>query len=118
MTTRDEGIHGEDAAVQTLKKEGYRILERNHRNKLGEIDIVAEEKKCLVFVEVKKRNTSSFGEAVYAVDKRKKRHLVKAAMMYMKINRCFDRQARFDVIAIDGEQIKLIRNAFLVDEIR
>lgn len=103
-------------AVTTLRRNGYRIVERNHRNKLGEIDIIAEDKGCLVFVEVKKRNTCRFGEAVYAVNERKKQHLIKAALFYMKTRGCFDRPVRFDVIGIDSDRVKLIKNAFLVEE--
>jgi putative endonuclease len=118
-TSREEGIRGEDMAIKTLKKKGYKIVERNHRNKLGEIDVIAEEGGCLVFVEVKKRNTTRFGEAVCAVDERKKRHLVRAALFYMKLHDCFDRSVRFDVIGIDNERTKLVKNAFLVeDEVR
>ena len=58
MTSREEGPpQGKMTAIKTLKKKGYRIIERNHRNWLGEIDVVAEEGGCLVFVEVKKRNS-------------------------------------------------------------
>lgn len=116
MSNRDEGALGEEMAIQTLTSKGYRIIERNHRNKLGEIDIVAEEGGCLVFIEVKKRNTSRFGEAICAVDERKKRHLTKAALFYMKMHDCFGRRVRFDVIGIDSGQTKLVKNAFLVED--
>ena len=116
MSNRDEGLRGEEMAIKTLKREGYKIVERNHRNRLGEIDVIAEEGGCLVFVEVKKRNTGRFGEAICAVDERKKQHLVKAALFYMKMHHCFDRSVRFDVIGIDNERTKLVRNAFLVEE--
>ena len=115
-TSREEGLAGEETAIRTLKKKGYRIIERNHRNRLGEIDVVAEEGGSLVFVEVKKRNTGRFGEAICAIDENKKRHLVKAALFYMKMHRCFGRSIRFDVIGIDNERIKLVQNAFLVEE--
>ena len=116
MTNREEGLKGEDMAIKTLKKAGYKIVERNHRNLLGEIDVVAEEGGSLVFVEVKKRNTARFGEAVCAVNDRKKRHLVKAALLYMKMHNCFGRRVRFDVIGIDHDRTKLVKNAFLVEE--
>jgi putative endonuclease len=116
VSSREEGARGEDAAIKTLKRNGYRIVERNYKNKLGEIDVVAEEGDCLVFVEVKKRNTPFFGEAVCAVDENKKRRLVRAALFYLKEHRCWNRRARFDVIGIDDERIKLVRNAFLVEE--
>jgi putative endonuclease len=104
-------------AIKTLKRKGYRIIERNHRNRLGEIDVVAEEGDCLVFVEVKKRNSNRFGEAVCAVDERKKRHLMKAALLYMKIHDCFGRHVRFDVIGIDSDRTKLVKNAFLIEDV-
>jgi putative endonuclease len=116
VTSREEGLRGEDMATQTLRKKGYKILERNHRNKLGEIDVVAEEGGFLVFVEVKKRNTSRFGEAICAVDERKQRHLVRAALLYMKMHDCFGRRVRFDVIGIDKDRTKLVKNAFLIEE--
>ncbi len=103
-------------AIRTLKSKGYRIVERNHRNRLGEIDVIAEEGGCLVFVEVKKRNSERFGEAICAVDERKKHHLIRTALLYMKMHDCFGRSVRFDVIGIDKERTKLIKNAFLVEE--
>jgi putative endonuclease len=78
--------------------------------------VIAEEGGCLVFIEVKKRNTALFGEAVCSIDERKKRHLVKAALFYMKVHKFFGRSARFDVIGIDGGRVKLVKNAFLVEE--
>ena len=100
-------------AVKTLKRKGYKIVERNYRTGSGEIDVVAEEGGCLVFVEVKKRNTDLFGEAVCAIDERKKRHLVRAALYLYEDPRVHsDRSVRFDVIGIDSGQIKLVKNAF------
>ncbi len=116
MTSREEGIRGEETAIETLKRRGYKIVERNYRSRLGEIDVIAEEGGCLVFVEVKKRNTPLFGEAVCSIDERKKRHLVRAALFYLKTHHCSDRSVRFDVIGIDYDKIKLVKNAFLVEE--
>jgi putative endonuclease len=115
---REEGALGEEMAIRTLKHKGYKIVERNHRNKLGEIDIIAEEGGYLVFVEVKKRNTARFGGAICAVDDRKKHHLIRAALFYMKMHDCFNRPVRFDVIGIDQEQVKLVKNAFMVEDDR
>jgi len=116
LSTREEGLRGEEMAIKTLKRAGYKIVERNHRNPLGEIDVIAEEGGSLVFVEVKRRNSRSFGEAICAVDEQKKRHLVRAALLYMKMHHCFDRRVRFDVIGIDENRTKLVKNAFLVEE--
>lgn len=116
LSRREEGREGEKRAEQTLKKEGYTIIEKNFRTRFGEIDIIAEEKGCLVFVEVKKRNTATFGDPFHAVNKRKQQHLIKSALFYMKSHRSFDRKVRFDVVGIDGDGVKIIRNAFMVDE--
>ncbi|MGA3174113.1 MAG: YraN family protein [Syntrophorhabdales bacterium] len=116
MGNREEGLAGEEMAIKTLKRKGYKIIERNYRSRLGEIDVIAEEGECLVFVEVKKRNTGLFGEAVCSIDDRKKKHLVKAALFYLKTHDGFNRSVRFDVIGIDSKRIKLVKNAFLVEE--
>lgn len=116
MGNREEGLRGEEMAIKTLKSKGYKIVERNHRNRLGEIDVIAEEGGCLVFVEVKNRNTALFGEALCSIDERKKRHLVRAALLYMKMHHCFNKSVRFDVIGIDSERVKIVKNAFLVED--
>jgi putative endonuclease len=113
---REEGLLGEEIAIETLKGKGYKVVERNHRNRLGEIDVIAEEGGCLVFIEVKKRNSARFGESLWAIDARKRRHLIRAALLYMKIHKSFDRSVRFDVIGIDGERVKIVKNAFLVED--
>jgi putative endonuclease len=113
---REEGQAGEESAVKALKRKGYKIIERNYRTRLGEIDVIAEEDGCLVFVEVKKRNTGLFGEAVCSIDDRKKKHMVNAALYYLKAHRAFSRRIRFDVIGIDADKVKLVKNAFMVEE--
>ena len=111
-----EGSLGEEQAVKALKRQGYKILERNHRTRFGEIDVIAEEGGTLVFIEVKKRNTGQFGDALAAITKTKQRHMVKSALWYMKKHRCFDRSVRFDAVGLDGEQVKIVKNAFLVED--
>jgi len=110
------GKVGETAAVQYLKKRGYRIIEQNYRTKAGEIDIIAREKRTLVFVEVKSRSSKSFGSPKWAITPKKKRNLSKAALYYLKITDQSGAKARFDVVSIladeDGMEIELIRNAF------
>jgi putative endonuclease len=113
---REEGKEGEDKAVATLKREGYKIVERNYRNLFGEIDIIAEEGGYLVFVEVKKRNSSFFGGSLLAVDRKKQRHIIRSAMGYLKDHQWFDRKIRFDVVGIDRETVKLVKYAFIVED--
>ncbi|OPY73048.1 MAG: hypothetical protein A4E62_00662 [Syntrophorhabdus sp. PtaU1.Bin002] len=115
LSKREEGQEGEERAVRILKKEGYRIIERNYRTRFGEIDIIAEEKDYLVFVEVKKRNTPAFGDPFHAIDARKRQHMIKSALFYLKNHNCFDRRVRFDVVGVDGDGVKIIRHAFILE---
>ena len=116
MDTIREGSLGEELAVKALKREGYKILERNHRTRFGEIDVIAEEGGALVFIEVKKRNSDRFGDALSAITRTKQRHMVKAALWYLKRHKCFDKRMRFDAVGLDGNRVKIVRNAFLVEE--
>jgi putative endonuclease len=114
MNRQEEGFQGEEAAIKALKGEGYRILERNYRSRFGEIDVIAEDGDYLVFVEVKKRNTESFGPSFSSITKRKRDHLIKSALFYLKAHKCFDRHVRFDVVGIDRGAAKIMKHAFLV----
>ncbi|HXX57941.1 MAG TPA: YraN family protein [Thermodesulfovibrionales bacterium] len=94
------GIKGEELAVRFLRKKGYRILRKNFRSPVGEIDIIAEEGKTIVFVEVKTRTDDSFGHPFEAVDTRKKEKLRRAALSYLK--QCKEElPSRFDVLSIE-----------------
>jgi putative endonuclease len=116
MDKRQEGFLGEEMAVQSLKKKGYKILQRNYANRFGEIDIIAEDRGALVFVEVKKRASGRFGGPFSAIDERKKDHLIRTALYYLKENKAYDKRARFDVVGIEGDRLQIIKNAFFVDE--
>lgn len=78
----DEGKRGEDIAVAFLKKKGFTILDRNFRIRGGEIDIVAQDKKTLVFIEVKTRSSSEFGSPFEAITPWKLRALIRTAQFY------------------------------------
>jgi putative endonuclease len=110
------GEQGESLAVWYLKKSGYKILEQNYRTKLGEIDIIAKEKKTLVFVEVKSRRSIRFGNPKWAITPKKQRTISMVALSYLKATKQSHAKARFDVIAItsnhDEPQIEIIKNAF------
>lgn len=111
-----KGKAGEELAAAFLAKEGYRILERNFRSPLGEIDIVAVDKGTLVFVEVKTRSSNKFGLPEEAVNHRKQHQMTKAAQLYISRKRLFNSPARFDVVAVTlsgtNEEVRVIRNAF------
>jgi putative endonuclease len=94
------GNRGERAAIRFLRKQGYRILHRQYRNRIGEIDIVAKDGNGIVFVEVKTRTSVAAGNPVEAVTLSKQKQLTKLALSYLKRYGLLEHAARFDVIAI------------------
>lgn len=99
--------------MEYLQKLGYVILEQNFYSRYGEIDIVAKEKEYLVFVEVKYRTSDSNGMPQEAITVAKMRSLTKAARFYLLRHQLGEEiPCRFDVVAILGDKINLICNAF------
>lgn len=94
------GKSGEEMATQYLIKEKYKILERNFKSKQGEIDIIALDKKEIVFIEVKSRTSKAYGNPNDAVDTKKKKHIYNTAQYYTYIHNLEDEPIRFDVIEI------------------
>lgn len=106
-------------AAEYLQSKGYVIVAKNYRNKQGEIDIIAKEKKektfsSLVYVEVKYRSSLAYGDPLEAVDFRKRKRISRAASYhYARFGAPYQLGCRFDVIAIYGDgSIKHIENAF------
>ena len=97
------GKSGEDLAVEELERRGYAILDRRYRTRHGEIDVVARDGECIVFVEVKARRTAEFGRAAEAVTPAKQRRLASMATDYLARHHLHLSPCRFDVVAIDGE---------------
>ena len=95
------GKAGEDLAAETLTSRGYAILERRYRTRHGEIDIVAEDRGTIVFVEVRARATGEFGGAAETITREKQRRVVAMAVDYLARRRLTNRPCRFDVVAID-----------------
>lgn len=112
------GAAGEAAAVEILQHRGYRILERNVRTRVGELDLVAREGDTICFVEIKTRRSTAFGLPQEAVTYQKQRHMIRAAQWYLKAKRLTGVSARFDVVALiigpDGRptSVDVIQNAF------
>lgn len=105
------GKEGEKLAVDYLLAKGYKILEKNFRTPIGEIDIIAKKGKYIVIIEVKRRMSENFGNPEMAVDYRKQEKLKKLALFYLsKLGKEYP--VRFDVIAIKDKQIEHIENAF------
>ena len=106
-----KGRLGEDRASAFLAASGYRVLARNVRVPGGEIDAVCLDGPTLVIVEVKRRDGRSFGSALRAVDARKRATLRRIAADYAQIV-APAAKLRFDVVTLDGQHLRLHRNAF------
>ena len=100
---RDVGAAGERIAGEYLMLSGYRILERNYRSGHLEVDLIAESRGCLVFIEVKTRRGDSFGDALEAVSVSKLGKIRRAARIYLseRQSRAAYAEYRFDLVAID-----------------
>lgn len=107
-----KGRIGEELAVKFLKGCKYKILERNFKNKLGEIDIIAKDRDIIVFVEVKSRSSSEFGLPCEAVDIKKQNKIRFVASLYLQTKKIEDKELRFDVIEVLDGEINYIKNAF------
>ena len=108
------GSFGEQAAEYFLKKNGYKILERNYNCRFGELDIIAVDDKCIVFVEVKTRSSSKYGSPSLAVNYWKQRHLQLSARYYIDVKHLNNYSARFDVVEVFA---KFADNIFIVNKI-
>jgi len=111
------GKRGEDEACNYLKKQGYKIMERDFRCRFGQIDIIAEDESTLCFIEVKSRSSHSFGHPEEAITKAKRSRIKKISEYYMLLHKINNRDCRYDVVAIielkNGKRkINLIKNAF------
>jgi len=117
MNRQQVGKLGEKLAREFLEKRGYRTLETGFRCPNGEIDIVAQEKDCLVFVEVRTKSNLEFGTPEESVNRRKKQKLIATAMIYINSHHNLPASWRIDVVAIeinskgDVKRLDLIENA-------
>ncbi len=109
------GTRGEIIATNYLINKGYTIIERNYKNKIGEIDIIAKQGQTTVFVEVKTRLSRGFGDPLEAVNYKKQQKIRNVASVYLMKMKKLNTPCRFDVIAVLGEtdeEIDHIENAF------
>ena len=113
---RGIGQDWERVAEKHLRKAGYRIRDRNVRMKVGEIDIIAEEKGVLCFIEVKGRSGTGFGLPAEAVTLEKQRRIYRAAEIYLQRERLGESICRFDIVSIldlaEGRRVEIFRDAF------
>jgi putative endonuclease len=117
MKRRETGILGEKLAKDYLKRRGYRIRESNYRCPEGEVDIIAEHKDYLVFIEVKTRRSLEFGSPEESITAEKRERLRAVAVYYQQAHDNLPQQWRIDVVAIElgpknkPSRIELFENA-------
>jgi putative endonuclease len=111
-STIEAGASGEDLATRALAARGYRIVERNFRCKLGELDIVACHGDVLCFVEVRSRANHHHGHAAEMVTRGKQRKVSRVAQAYLSSRQPRFARARFDVVAITGDRVEVIQDAW------
>ena len=113
------GKLGEEEALDFLIKNGYKIIARNYRTKLGEVDIIASDRDTFCFVEVKARRTCICGTPAEAVSRIKQNQISKAALHFIKDKGLWGKKARFDVVSVTYSaglvKSDLIKNAFELD---
>ena len=111
------GEEGEVIAVRFLKKNGYRIIQKNYRTPIGEIDIIARDGDTLVFIEVKTRESIRYGLPFESINNKKRQKIMNVATLYLKRFKDIP-PCRFDVVSInydDGRPVvDLIRGAFVI----
>lgn len=100
----------EAIAVNFLKDKGYKILEKNYKNVIGEIDIICEKDNIIVFVEVKYRTSAKFGRPIEAITPHKLMKIRQTATSYLKFKRKLENMVRFDAIEILDDQIRHVEN--------
>lgn len=108
------GKKGEDLAVEHLQKYGYKIIARNYKNKIGELDIIASQKKTLVFVEVKTKTEDEFGNPLEMIDWKKQRKLIKCIQYYLLQNKIDPSDAEIN-LRIDAISVEMDYQGNLID---
>ena len=112
---REKGAIGEEIAARYLLSQNYKIMDRNYRSNIGEIDIIAIKDDILIFIEVKTRTSVNYGYPYEAVNWKKQNKIIKTSLIYIKHKNMRNYQIRYDVIEvylINGEKINHIENAF------
>jgi putative endonuclease len=112
LSNRARGRWGEDLAAAHYRRLGHEILDRNWRSPSGELDLVVFDGTTYVFSEVKARRTADFGPAAAAVTVTKQRRLRQLAVEWLRAHDVHAASIRFDVVAITGNDLELLTDAF------
>lgn len=120
LKTAELGQKAESLACSHLEQQGLRLITRNFRCRMGEIDLIMQDGSELVFIEVRYRYTNDFGGAISSIDKRKCQKMVKTASYYLQQNAQTDETpCRFDVMivsSIERNRMEWIQDAFRLDD--
>jgi len=112
-STRAKGSQGEKIARRYLKKKGFKVLEMNFHARFAEIDIIALDKKTLVFVEVKSARNERCGNPLDWIPLWKQNRIIRASQLYINKKGLQGKPLRFDVVAINPDkEISHIQDAF------
>lgn len=114
------GKRGEDIATSFLEKNKYKIIAKNYKTRIGEVDVIARDREVFCFVEVRTRSSDSFCSPEETIDAKKKAQISKAALSFIRAHQLEDRPARFDIVTIlfredGGFKVNHIKNAFELD---
>jgi len=109
---KEFGAEGEDLARAHLEQKGYKLRDSNFSTKWGELDLVMEDKNALVFVEVKSRRGSKYGQPEEAITRTKIQHMTQAAMFYIQRHNLHNKMIRFDVVTVEENGFQHFENAF------
>ncbi len=112
MNTRVIGALKEDMAISYLVDNGFKIIERNFKCKIGEIDVIAKKDKVIRFIEIKYRTGNVAGGAYYAISKQKLIKISKIANFYIMTHPKIDSTYSIDAIIIDNDNIEYLENVF------
>ena len=112
MNRRARGTDGEFTARDYLIGQGYAILAMNYRRPTGEIDLIAQRKGVVAFIEVKRRATRRYGTPAEAVTAQKRLRIVRTAALFIQENGLEDAKVRFDIIEITPGEVNHIESAF------
>ena len=103
-STQQQGQLAENLACQYLQQQGLQLLERNYNSRFGELDLIMQDKKNVVFVEVRYRSNPAFGSGAETVTANKRSKLLKTAAAYLQQHAKLAKYpARFDVISMSGQ---------------
>ncbi|MDT8405879.1 MAG: YraN family protein [Methylococcales bacterium] len=112
---QQRGQSGEDRALAVLQQQGLKLITRNFSCRLGELDLIMQDRETLVIVEVRYRADQRYGGALASITPAKQQKIVRATRFYL-CQHPWPGPIRFDVLALTGDQHQWLKNAWLVND--